>query len=73
MLDLSFLPVPVPGGLVTSLPPPMEPRYLSGSWERGRNRREGMQGNLGSMEDGARTIQKPVKGRASECTCVLMS
>lgn len=27
-----------------------------------------MQGNLGSMKDGARK-QKPVTGRASECTC----
>lgn len=31
-----------------------------------------MQGNLGSTEDGARTTQKPVKGRASECTCALV-
>lgn len=31
-----------------------------------------MQGNLGSTEDGARTTQKPVKGRASECTCALI-
>lgn len=26
-----------------------------------------MQGNLGSTEDGARTTQKPVKGRAPGC------
>lgn len=31
-----------------------------------------MQGNLGSTEDGARTTQKPVKRRASECTCALV-
>lgn len=32
-----------------------------------------MQGNLGSTEDGAaRTTQKPVKGRASECARALI-
>lgn len=57
-------------GHLLPLLPAMESRYLPGGWGRGRGRNEGMQGNLGSMEDGARTTQKPVKGRASECTCV---
>lgn len=55
------------GGCITSLPPLRSLGYLPGGWGRGRGRNEGKQGNLGSMEDGAGTIQKPVKGRALEC------
>lgn len=47
--------------LVTSLP----------RWNLG-GRKEGMQGNLGFKEDGARTTQKPVKGRPSKHTCALI-
>lgn len=68
----SLLSAPVPRGLGHPLPPPtMEPRYLPGGQGRVRGRREGMQGNLGSTVDGARTTQKPVKGRGSECICAL--
>lgn len=69
MLDPSLLSVPIPGTLVPPFVPSLsreEPRYLPDGWGGDRDRRKGMQGNLGSAEDDARTTQKPIKGRASE-------
>lgn len=73
MLDPRLLSAPVPVGLGYLPSSPSGARYLPGGWGRDRGRKEGMQGNLGSTEDGARITQKPVKGRASECTCSLIS
>lgn len=55
MLDPSLLSAPIPVGRGHLPSSPEDPRYLPGGWGRGRGRREGKQGNLGSAEDGART------------------
>lgn len=73
MLDPSLLSAPAPVGLGYLPSSPDGARYLPGGRGRDRGRREGMQGNLDSMEDGTKITQKPVKGTASEGTCSLIS